>query len=65
MDRQRARNLNSRKAQSVIEYIVLMATVMAFLIIFLAPGGYFQERVNSVIDQQGKDLLNLALEIFH
>lgn len=54
----------SRGGQSIIEYIILMAVVIAFLIIFLGPGGYFEEVYNRTIQRQGDDMLNAAIIIF-
>ena len=55
----------SRRGQSIIEYIILMAAVIAFLIIFMGPGGHFQDVFERTIQQQGDDMLNVAISIFN
>lgn len=36
-----------KKGQSTVEYIILVAAILAALIVFLAPGGIFSNAVNS------------------
>ena len=38
-----------KKGQSTVEYIILVAAVLAALIIFLRPGGVFQTAFNDTI----------------
>lgn len=49
--------MKRNKAQSAIEYILLAACVIAFLIVFLAPGGLMHNtigtNVNSAVDMIG------------
>lgn len=35
-----------RKGQSTVEYIILVAAILAALLIFLRPGGIFTQAVN-------------------
>ena len=65
MNRKKRRTRFSREGQSMIEYILLMATVIAFLIVFFGPGGYFQQVYNRTIRRQGDDMLNTAISIFN
>ena len=37
---------SKKKGQSTVEYIILVAAVLAALIVFLAPGGIFARAVN-------------------
>ncbi|MCK5082766.1 MAG: hypothetical protein KAR31_07650 [Candidatus Omnitrophica bacterium] len=55
----------SRGGQSIVEYIILMAVVIAFLVIFLGSGGYFEQVYNRTIQQQGDDMLDAAITIFN
>jgi hypothetical protein len=54
-----------QKGQTIIEYILLMAAVIAFLLIFLSKGGFFEKSYNQVIVTQGIDMLNTAIRIFN
>jgi uncharacterized protein (UPF0333 family) len=40
-----------KKGQSTVEYIILVAAVLAALIIFLRPGGVFQTAFNQTINE--------------
>ena len=42
---------SKRKGQSTVEYIVLVAAVVAALIVFLRPNGVFQNAFNNTISQ--------------
>lgn len=46
-----------KKGQSTVEYIILVAAIIAALIIFLRPGGVFQSAYNNAITlgSQGMD----------
>lgn len=47
--------LKSRRAQIVIEYILLVVAVLLVFLVLLKPGGIFQERVNGIItSSEGK-----------
>lgn len=39
-----------KKGQSTVEYIILVAAVLAVLIIFLRPGGPFSNTFNSALN---------------
>ena len=49
------RNINSKvehkksKGQSTVEYLILVAAVIAALLFFLKPGGLFQKAYNSTL----------------
>jgi hypothetical protein len=43
-----------KKGQSTVEYIILVAAILAALIVFLKPGGVFQNAYNNAL-QQGTD----------
>ena len=49
-----------KKGQSTVEYIILVAAVLAALIIFLAPGGVFQSAFNSTIATGTNGMQNMA-----
>ena len=55
----------SQGGQSIIEYIILVAVIISFLLVFLGPGGYFEKTYNRVILQQGDDMLNAAVALFN
>jgi len=55
---------NRQKGQSVVEYIVLVAVIIAVLLVFLGPGGHFRGAYNSTIKTQGDDMLGLVRDIF-
>lgn len=38
-----------RKGQSTVEYIVLVAAIIAAIIVFLRPGGIFQKAYNAAL----------------
>jgi len=37
---------NRKKGQSTLEYLILVTGVVAIMIVFLGPGGIFQQAVN-------------------
>lgn len=41
----------SRKAQNIIEYIVLFVAVVVVMLVFLKRGGNYENAVNKVIQQ--------------
>ncbi|HLF18886.1 MAG TPA: class III signal peptide-containing protein [Candidatus Omnitrophota bacterium] len=49
-----------RKGQSTVEYIILVAAVLAALIAFLAPGGVFQNAFNSTVATGTNGMQNMA-----
>ena len=50
--------LTTKKAQSAVEYIILIAAVIATLIVFLNPTGFFRNTVegmlNNTVDQMNR-----------
>ena len=60
----KSKNHPNKKAQGVLEYIILVATVIAFLLIFFKPGGTFSRSFDNVIQMQGKGMLNMSRTIF-
>ena len=51
--------------QGVIEYILLIAAVISFLILFFSKSGIFQRAYNGIIIEQADDLVNSAGVIFN
>jgi uncharacterized protein (UPF0333 family) len=51
---------NKRKGQSTVEYIILVAAILAALIIFLRPNGVFQSSFNSTINASIQDMNELG-----
>jgi len=49
-----------KKGQSTVEYIILVAAVLAALIIFLKPGGVFQTAYNDTLNTGTSGMLNMA-----
>jgi uncharacterized protein (UPF0333 family) len=49
-----------KKGQSTVEYIILVAAVLAALIIFLRPGGVFQTAFNSTISTGTNGMQTMA-----
>lgn len=52
------------QGQGIVEYILLIAAVIAALIIFLGRGGIFERSYNNVITIQADDMLNVSEAIF-
>jgi hypothetical protein len=52
------------KAQSIIEYILLLAIVIAVLLVFFMANGPFSTAHQHVIQTQGDIMLNAARQIF-
>ena len=49
-----------KKGQSTVEYILLAATIIAALVIFLAPNGPFQNAFNSTLATGTNGMVNMA-----
>jgi UDP-glucose 4-epimerase len=49
--------------QSTVEYIILFAAVIAVMIIFLRPGGYFQNTLNQTLNVGANSMLNMAIRL--
>ena len=56
--------VEKKKGQSTVEYIVLVATIIAALIIFLRPSGPFQSAYNNTLagGTNGMELMANALQ---
>lgn len=52
------------KGQSIVEYIVLIAAVIAALLVFLGKGGVFQKSYEGVISGQGDNITDMSQRIF-
>jgi uncharacterized protein (UPF0333 family) len=48
------------KGQSTVEYIILVAAVLAALIFFLSPGGVFDTSVDSTLTTGTNGMTNMA-----
>ena len=46
--------------QSTVEYIILVATILAALIIFLRPGGVFQKAYNQTLNTGTDGMQDMA-----
>ena len=51
---------NKRKAQSTLEYIILVAAIIAVIILFLKPGGIFQKALNQTLKTGTDGITNMA-----
>jgi choline-glycine betaine transporter len=49
-----------KKGQSTVEYIILVAAVIALLLIFLGPGGIFQNTLNTTIQGGLNGMVNMS-----
>jgi len=49
-----------RVGQSTVEYIILVAAVIAVLIIFLRPGGIFHTSLNQTLIDGTNSMLNMS-----
>ena len=49
-----------RRGQSTVEYIILVAAILAALIIFLAPGGPFAASFNRAINTGTQGMEDMA-----
>jgi len=57
--------LRKKRGQSLIEYIILLASVIVLLLVFSKKGGYFQNAMNNTIKITGNHMLNIAEQIFY
>ena len=65
MNKKQTKKGVSLDGQSIIEYLILVGVILALLIVFVGPGGYFQEAFNRTVQKQGGDMLNGAIMIFN
>jgi hypothetical protein len=49
LKRNRIHTSKKKKGQSTVEYIILVAAIIAALIVFLKPGGIFQTAYNRTL----------------
>ena len=49
-----------KKGQSTIEYIILVAGVLAILLVFLGPNGIFQSAYNKMLMVGTDGMVNMA-----
>ena len=49
-----------KKGQSTVEYIILVAAVIGALIVFLKPGGVFQNAYNRTLQQGTNGMEDMA-----
>lgn len=49
-----------KKGQSTLEYIILVAGVVAILIVFLGPGGVFSTAVTGTLTEGTDDMEDIA-----
>ncbi len=49
-----------KKGQSTLEYIILVAGVIAVIIVFLGPGGIFERRFNATLGSATDGMQNMA-----
>ena len=51
---------HKKHGQSTVEYIILVAAVLAALIIFLKPGGVFQKAYNQTLNTGTSGMTDMA-----
>ena len=49
-----------KKAQSTVEYIILVAAVIAVVIVFLGPGGNFSLKFTESLNHMSEAMFNMA-----
>lgn len=49
-----------RKGQSTVEYMILVAAILAALLIFLRPNGVFQNAFNTTLNTGTTGMVDLA-----
>jgi uncharacterized protein (UPF0333 family) len=52
-----------KKGQSTLEYIILVAGVVAILIIFLGPGGTFQTSYENTMTESTSDMEDMGTRL--
>lgn len=52
--------IRSKRGQSTIEYLILVAGVIAILIVFLQSGGVFRTALNTTYQQATDGMVNMA-----
>lgn len=51
---------SAKKGQSTVEYIILVAAVLAALLVFLKPGGVFQTSFNDTLKSGTNGMVDMA-----
>lgn len=51
--------------QSIIEYIILIAMIIAALMVFLGRGGIFEQSYEGIISEQGDGITEMSEQIFN
>ena len=64
MTTEQKRNNAFRGGQSIVEYIILVATVIALLLVLFRPGGPFTRILSNTLEQQGQDIADKATAVF-
>lgn len=64
MEKLRKKETSGQAGQSIVEYTILAAAVIAALIAFLAKGGVLERATNTIIIKQGDDLVTMTDKIF-
>ena len=54
------RFMKKHQGQSTVEYIVLVAAVIAALIVFLKPGGFFAQSVNKTLQSATQSMNKMS-----
>ena len=56
---------SKKKGQSTVEYVVLVAAIIAALIVFLRPGGVFQSTFNDTLASGTTGMNSMANRLSH
>lgn len=56
--------LKENKAQSTVEYIIVVSVIIAAMLFFAGQGGFFQTALNSTMDTNLNMMVNAADTIF-
>ena len=54
------KNRKKEEGQSTVEYIILVAAIIAILIVFLRPGGVFQNAFNQTLSSGTNGMADMA-----
>lgn len=58
--RTKAFHTKKKKGQSTVEYILLVAGVIAVLVVFLGPNGAFQTKYHTALNEGTDGMANMA-----
>ncbi|MBF0385221.1 MAG: class III signal peptide-containing protein [Candidatus Omnitrophica bacterium] len=56
-------NPTKRKGQSTVEYIILVAAILAVILFFLRPNGPFSNAFNTTLGDGAKGMTNMSGKI--